>query len=772
MKTRLVRITAVVLVLAMMPLWLFGCGKLDSKVEAKLVEMMIGDGSLSTKEDIGANYINELDAAVTNLKSKFVSGTWPESIITGSESVRTQHFKNLYTITKAWATKKSSFYHDRDILKMINQALDYGMTIYGDGQRAEREYSITIMERCDSAEYLIRSLLILHDSGKVKSKDIPDLLAAVYYKFPTAYGDSVDLIRTSYIALGSAVLRGESDRISQIVADYLINVVGVVASGNGLYADGSYITYDKTASTGSYGVMGFSTLVEMAYAVSGTDADFADPAAVADFLYYWGRSSVIPSLFNGSAFVGTVGSYVDDADALGGRAVSALIGLTELLDETKGNEIKSIVKAYGESSNTAFIGGLSSYGACELQKIVKDEKITAAPVTGAFSFSEMDKVTVLGNKYSASLSLSSYRSAKYETRVIYPESLKETDGAVNGNGWYTGDSMLIIYTDDYKIPSNYWTYVNGQRLPGTTVDSRNRTPDDNGGFNGVNSNAGAVTLDAFAVSSYDFVNNNAELRSDLTAKKSVFFFGNKIVSLGAGIKNTYEDNTVLSPNKQTIESIIENVYYGTNNSVPTSPDADGDIQLAAGRETVMPEAFYVMRYGGIYVPADKNDVLNARLNATDGGNFLEIWLDHGKLPENASYEYVIIPSTSMKMNAFFEFVAAPDYTVLSNTDKVQAVADGDSGVTGYTFWEGAECNGIKTDFACNMIVKETDNEITIAISDFTHFGAGNTTGGTITLSGSYSLKSADTGLSYSGNTITVDRSVASNGQTLTIVLSK
>lgn len=771
MKTRLVRIIAVVLVLAMMPLWLFGCGKLDSKVEAKLVEMMVGDGSLSTKSDVGANYIKELDATVTNLKTKFISGTWAESNITGGESVRTQHFKNLYTITKAWATKKSSFYHDKDIMNMINKALDYGMTIYGEEQRGEREYAISVMERCDSAEYLVRSLLILHDSGKVKSKNIPLLLTAVDYKFPAAYGDAVDLIRTSYITLGSAVLKGDNDRIAQIAAEYLVNAVGVVAGGNGLYADGSYIAYDKTASTGSYGVIGFSTLVEMAYAISGTDADFADPAAVKDFLYFWGRSSVIPSLFNGSAFAGTVGSYVDDADALGGRAVSALLGLSELLDETKANEIKSIVKSYGESSNTAFVGGLSSYGACELQKLVDNDKITAAPVTGAFSFAEMDKVTVIGSKYAASLSLSSYRSAKYETRPVYPKDLKDSTGAVNGNGWYSGDSMLIIYTKDYKIPSNYWTYVNGQRLPGTTVDSRNRKQDDNGGFNGVNSNAGSVTLEAFAVSSYDFVNNNAELRSDLRAKKSVFFFGNKIVSLGAGITNTYTDNTVLAPNKQTIESVIENIFYSSNNSVPTSPDAADDMQLSAGRETAMPEAFYVMRYGGIYVPADKNDALYARLNSTAGGNFLEVWLDHGKLPENATYEYVIIPSTSMKMDAFFNYVDAIDYTVLSNTDKVQAVKDS-SGVTGYTFWEGAECNGIKTDFACNMIVKETDNEITIAVSDFTHFGAGNTTGGTITLSGNYSLKSASAGLSFSGNTITVDRSVASNGQSLTIVLSK
>ncbi len=763
---------AVLLVLSMMPLWLFGCGKLDSKVEERLVEMMIGDGSLSSDSDVGSSYISKLDADVTALRTTFTSGTWSQSTITGSESTRTQHFKNIYVLTKAWATKRSSFYHNGEILDMINSALEYGMGIYGEEQRGEREYALTMMERCDSAEYLVRSLLILHDSGKVKSKQIPDLLAAVNYKFPAAFGDAVDLIRTSYIALGAAVLSGDNDRIPQIISDYLINAVGIVASGDGLYADGSYIAYNKTASTGSYGVMGFSTLVELAYAVSGTDADFADPAAVTDFLYFWAMNSVIPSIFNGSAFVGTVGSYVDDADALGGRAVSALLGLSEILDETRAAELRAIVKGYGMSSNTAFIGGLSSYGACALENLVEDEDITEKYVTGAFSFSEMDKLTVLGTEYSASLSLSSYRSAKYETRLVYPETLKDEIGAINGNGWYTGDGMLMIYTSDYIIPSTYWTYVNGQRIPGTTVDSRNRTPDDNGGFNGVNDYAGFVTLDELAVSSYYFVNNNAELRSDLTAKKSVFFFGNKIVCIGAGINNTYEDNTVLAPNKQTIETVVENIFYSSNNSIPTSSEAEGDVQLVPGRDTVMPDAFYVMRYGGIYIPSDKNDDFYVKLNTTSGGNFVEVWIDHGKLPENATYEYVIVPSTCMRIDDFFSFAETPDYTVLSNTESVQAVSDGASGVTGYTFWEGAECNGITTDFACNMIVKETENEITIAISDFTHYGAGNQTGGTITLSGNYTLSSADEGLSFSGNTITVDRNVASNGQSLTIVLTK
>ena len=770
---RVMRIAALILVLAMMPLWMISCGKIDSKLSGRLAEAMIGDGGISTKENSGKSYIDALDSEASSIKSKMNSGTWPESALSGSETIRTQHYKNTYVLAKAWATKKSDHYHSKDYLNAIKDALEVGYTtLYGEISLSEKDYLNTMNNRLDAAEYLIRTLLILNDAGKISGSEIEKCLAVLDFKFPSPSGKGVDLIRTSYITLGCAVLRGNVEAIEKILTAHLINAFSVVNDGDGLYADGSYLAYNKTASSSSYGTLAFAALTEIAYAVKGTKVDFAEELKVDEYLYNWAVKSIIPSLYNGTAFAGTVSSYISEAEKYGGRAVSALLMLSEMLDDEKSAELKSIIKGYSESNSSAFITGLTSYGMCVYQDIESDKKIEAKNVVGAFSFAEMDKLTLLGNKYAASLSLSSLRSAKYETRPVGSDKLKEELGAVNGNGWYTGDGMLLIYTPEYSVNSKYWKYVNSKRIPGTTVDSRDRISDDNGGFDGDSSNAGSVVLDAFAVSSSQFSNNNADFISDLSAKKSVFFFGNKIVCLGADIKNTIVDNKIIPPNNQTIETIVENIYYNQNTSVATSMDYNEDITFAAGKIMELPSAVYVMKYGGIYVPADKNEVLNGRLNSTDGGNFLELWLDHGITPENATYEYVIIPSSCMKMEAFFEFAAAPDYSVVSNTEKVQAVKDDASGVTGYTFWEGASCNGITTDFTCNMIVKETDSAVTIAISDFTHFGPGNKTGDTITLTGNYTATKADTGLTFNGNTITVDRAALANGQTLTITLSK
>ncbi len=762
MKTkRTVRVLAVILALTMMPLWMFGCGKLNGDVLSSLANSMVGDGKLDTENSATKAYIDSLDTDVKNLEMRFSGGTWPKSMLTGSDDQRAQHCRNIYTLTKAWATKGSTYYHSGDILDKVKTALASTFVtepVYGK--------EVTVGEKCEASEFLVRTLVILADAGKVKGELLEGCTDSLYQLHSVPSGDGSDYVRGLYICIATAALRGDDESIVTLMERFAPKAIDIVLSGNGLRSDGSYLERE-IASNLSYGVISFGILVEIATAVSGTEIDFAAELGVQDFLYTWATKSVIPSLYNGLAFVNTVGSYVQNVDEMGGLAVGGLLGLAELLDETRAAEIKAIVKGYCDSNNTSFASGFTPCAASRYQKIAKDEKLTGTAIKGAYAYSEMDKLNVLGNKYSAALSISSNRSVKYETRRIRNEELVLEEGGVNSNGWYTGDGMLILYTNEYRINARYWQFVNAKRIPGTTVDNRNRTPAEDGNFDGVTSYAGSAVIGDNAVSSYFFINNNSEFLSDLTAKKSYFFFDDKIVALGAGITNTTVDNKVLD---QKIETVIENVQYGTGTSVAIS--FDDDLIMSANTINNAPQAMYVMKYGGIYVPDDKNDALFCRINSTDNGklNFFELWIDHGMTPEKATYEYVIVPSSAKKLNGFFEFVEAPTYEVLANTESVQAVKDTETGMVGYTFWEGAECNGIKTDFACNMMVETKDSGMTIALSDFTHFGAGNKDGGSITLTGSYSLKNSPAGVTMNGNVLTIDRAVAANGQTIVIEL--
>lgn len=776
--TRTVKVVAIILALTMLPFWMLGCGNVSGKVKDRLVDTMIGDKSLDKKYDSTVDFVERLDSEAKLAYDTFADGAWADSTITNGDSIKIHHYRNIYKLTLAWATKGSSYYHKSSVLKTVKEALKFGSeNLYGANDMHNGEVGVTLFEKTEVADLLVRSLLILSESNKLSKKTCKNYLEIVDIKFTAPMGDAVDLVRTSYVCLGSAAIQKDNAKIRKIISTYLVSAIGVVSSGDGLYADGSYKAYTETASTGSYGVFAFSALVEMANAVSGTKATFASELNVNEFLYSWAVNSIIPTLQNGTPAPGTTGSYLGDADRLGGTAVSALLLLADMLGGGQAAYINAVVKGYSEAKFANFVPYLTSYGACEYQDIVKSKKITAIKDIGAHSFAENDKLVVNGQSFGVALSLSSFRSAKYETGIIYLPEIEELYGAINGGGWYTGDGMLTIYSDDYKTDNNYWTYVNRQRIPGTTTDSRTRTPVHSDTFDGVTPNAGFAVLGSFAVSANDFVNNNNELSSDLRAKKSVFIFDNEIVALGAGITNTISDTGVTGTDIQTIETIVENIFYNNSNLLMSSTEEKDDILLSFNKEVeINKDYIWAMRYGGIYIPSAKNDTLKAKLLNTQGGNFVELWLDHGSTPTDATYEYAILPSTTSNMTQFFAYVADPGYEVLSNTAALQAVKDKSSGAVGYTFWKGGEINGVKTDFACNVLTKVEDNTVTIAIADFSHNGAGNQAGGTITLSGDYAgyinVTANTTGLSFANGVITVDRAVAANGSTLTITLSK
>ena len=794
---RLTRVIAVVLVLTMLPLWMLGCGKATSRVSDKLVELMVGDGKLSDKNEDSAEYLTKLDAEVEYLKTYFSKeGFWDKQWMEPETSIEATHYKNIYKCATAWATKGSEHYHSSKVMSIIKKALEYGYAnIYGEAQKSQGEGGYSWTERCDIAEYLVRSLLILKENNKLSGRKIEDYSSVVGAKFAVPYSTGVTLARTSYIVIGQSALIGDEEKIAYVIGT-LAASAALVTADSGLYADGSYVADTKVAASGSYGVTAFSEMVEIAYAVQGEEFDFAPEVKIADYIYNWAVNSIVPSLYNGRAFVSGAASYTEQAELLGGRAVSSMLALAiyfdELDDSTKATELRAIVKGYAANEKSDFHAYLTSFGAVEYADIAEDEKIAPKTVNGAFSFTVTDRLNVLGTAYSASLSLSSLRTAKYETRANrFPDEKEERDeSAHNGDGWYTGDGMLMIYTNEYAPGNNYWKYVKATRIPGTTVDSRDRTMTESDGYTGTNYYAGSAVNGNFAVSAYNFVNNNSELTSvGLSAKKSWFFLDNEIVALGTGINNPKD---TFATQGYAIETIVENIYVGKYTSICTSTNQADDRTLAKNKVEVAPNAFYVLGYGGIYVPADKNDVLKYTLNVTDGGNFIEVWLDHSPyvyneegdydepVPEvyGKSYEYALVPSTAMNMNDFFAYTQTPGYKVLSNSEQVQAVADISSGVEEYVFWEAASCvNGaatrnISTSFACDVIIRETATQVIVTVADFTQTASAAAGTVDIGVTGAVDAAATSAGLTLNGTVISVDRNVAANGQSLTIVINK
>ncbi len=797
---RLTRVIAVILVLSMLPLWMLGCGKVTDTVSERLVEMMVGDGKLKDKYSHSMEYVQTLDAEVTYLRSYFdtKTGFWHRDDMIPGSSYQGVFNENLYKMMVAYCTKESAHYHDRKILKMVKSGLEY---LFNEpdadsvlsGHEKENLYKLfTTTESLDWAEYLVRTLLILKEEGKLSKSKLKEYGLKVEELVGNPYGTGVTLARSSYIVIAHAALVNDEAKLLNAI-EKLTALASNVTNGSGLYADGSFMADGKVAANGSYGIVAFSEMVEIAYAIQGEACDFNSELKIPEYMYNWAMKSIIPSIYNGRAFVSGTSSYTDEAEYLGGRAVSSMLALAsyfeEAGDDAKATELRSIVKGYAESSSTEFHRYLTTYGATQFEDLMKDDDISAKKIEGAYNYAAVDRLNILGPVYSASVSMSSYRTAKYETRYNRFDLLEEVGliySAINGNGWYTGDGMLMIYTSDYAPSSNYWKYVNGQRIPGTTIASIEREEISHDGSTGNRYEAGSVTLGNFAVSAFYSTANNTTYLSSIQVKKSWFFFDNEIVALGAGLSS--EDDK-FGNTDYSVETVIENIFTKFN-SITTRPEQDGDIKLSDGREdNAASDAIYALGYGGIYVPAEKNDQLKYSLNVTDGGNFIEVWLDHteyttdedGELVydntfSGKTYEYVIVPSTAMNIKQFYEYVnktkdgSSVGYTVLANTEQVQAVKDSSSGVVGYTFWEAAEVNGVSSDFACSVIVKETDTQITVSVADFTHTSVNGT--GHINLGITGAVASASEGLKLEGGVLEVNRSIAASGNTLTIVINK
>lgn len=121
-------------------------------------------------------------------------------------------------------------------------------------------------------------------------------------------------------------------------------------------------------------------------------------------------------------------------------------------------------------------------------------------------------------------------------------------------------------------------------------------------------------------------------------------------------------------------------------------------------------------YGGIYFPAPVT-LWARRSNTTP--SFNELWLDHGKDPQNESYAYCILPNKTPEQTE--KYSKKPDIRVLANNEKVQAVADTSIGVTGIVFWEKGSFGGITVTKPCIVMTRETDEkELIVFVADPTH----------------------------------------------------
>ncbi|MCP5537516.1 MAG: hypothetical protein H7A51_14945 [Akkermansiaceae bacterium] len=176
---------------------------------------------------------------------------------------------------------------------------------------------------------------------------------------------------------------------------------------------------------------------------------------------------------------------------------------------------------------------------------------------------------------------------------------------------------------------------------------------------------------------------------DLYARKSVFCFDNRIVCLGSNISN-------IKQNYHTTTTLFQNALNKVSrpNWIDSPTHALSELPLTVTREAkpdscqVLGDTIgnsYFVRQGKLVVSRRLQHSLTQDKGLPTQNHFATAWLDHGKSPKNAQYEYsVLVQGSAEEIDA--QSKQSP-YTVLQHDSRAHVVYDKASKITGAVLFE-------------------------------------------------------------------------------------
>lgn len=470
------------------------------------------------------------------------------------------------------------------------------------------------------------------------------------------------------------------------------DVTRIVNNGDGFYRDGSFIQHNNIPYNCGYGRSLIQELAPVIYVFNETDYKIDH----IDIVYKWIQDSYLPFMYNGRCMDMVRGReisrYYEQSDFAFKKMLSAMLILSKL---NRGQYLKPILK---HLITDDFFDGITVFASEIAESIIKNKNITEKEVVPYFkAFNSMDRVVKHTKDYCIGISMHSERTAAFES--INSE---------NENAFHTSDGMMYVYKKNEPESDFFWQTIDLYRLPGTTVIKDSKAKPN---INAKGDFTGGCGIGEYGVCSMKLISDENSLK----ANKSWFFFENEIVCLGSGISCTDDIN---------VETIIENRLVTDNSRFVLRGIEDGEGYLAKG-------AYLNGSHDiGYYFPEEQkvNIVRQVRegnwhnmSTKTDGksyqGMYLTMWIDHGKTPQNDSYEYIIIPKCNE--SEIKEYSKNNKVEIIENSTAVQCVKK--NGVTGAVFLKDRthSVEGISCDKRCVLITKYSGEILEISGADIT-----------------------------------------------------
>jgi chondroitin AC lyase len=267
-----------------------------------------------------------------------------------------------------------------------------------------------------------------------------------------------------------------------------------------------------------------------------------------------------------------------------------------------------------------------------------------------------------------------------------------------------GANYLYRSGDEYRniFPAWDWTKIPGTTAIQGTMETGEKDPIHAPGITAFD---GGVSDGTYGMAAMDLH------RGSLTAEKAWFFFDSAYAALGAGI--TLADDSEHSVATDVNQPLLRGDVLTSEASGPVAGVHSYD---AAHRAWVEHD-----HVGYVFAPHTKIDLsagpqTGAWADIGTGSSnpvteqVFNLWIDHGTAPQDAGYEYFVLPGATAEDTA--RFAKRSDLDVLANTASVQSVYSRSLKLAEIAFRAPGSLDTplgrVEADHSCLLLVKKTD----------------------------------------------------------------
>jgi len=558
------------------------------------------------------------------------------------------HLSNMVALARAYVSENSKFYRKEKVKQAIKRALqhwvehDYICDNWWHNEIGTPDALVTLMliagdalepSLVDKAQPMIRRAHVDAPGARPGGDRIK--MAGIQAKNALFLGDEKqfdDLVR---------IIEGEIKFSEWVGARYgygFRHTPGGFANrdmgGRGIQYDYSFHhRVDGVNNTLSYGLGYAAAFVEWAVYTAGTEFAFSEEK----------MERLIDYFLDGICKTAALGKFPDPGAK--NRSI-ARPGALRPYDASLAERLLS----------------LSGYRKAELQEIVDVRKKGKQPtLSHATYFWHSEHFSVQRPDWFASVRL-------YSTRTHNMEQPYNEEGLLNHHRG-DGANHLTRTGDEYL---DIWPVYDYQKIPGATILQKPELPAPEAIQKlGLTDFVGAATDGRYGAAAFDFRSPH----DPLIARKSWFFFDDEYVCLGAGISCRNRDLPVVTTLNQC-HLRGEVTIASTGKKFPPGKVEDRYEQVtwvfhdSTGYVFPQPATIH-LKNGSAHGSWRRINKQTDSPKEEISLDVFQLWLDHGRRPSDASYEYIVVPATSLE--ALQRDTSAGNISILANEPDVQAV---------------------------------------------------------------------------------------------------